>query len=198
MVPDLRNWASNAGNLSDEELIRFLEQDQEWALKEIFNRYNRRLLRFSTSLLDDYDVAKDIVQEVFIDLWNRRHSSRIQILSGYLLKAVKFQVLKKIRSERLLDHHLETAQKILHVNETEASINVKELEQILMESMNKLSPRSKEVFFLSRFEYLSNKEISKRLDISPKTVEIHITRALNFLRTSMKNLFLTLCCVLFY
>lgn len=190
MVAELNYWAPNPENLSDEELLRFMGQDHEWALKEIFNRYNRRLLRFSTSILDDYELAKDIVQDVFIDLWNRRHTSNIQILSGYLLKAVRFQVLKKIRSNRVLDHHLETMHKVTHSNETEALINLKEMEKVLEESMDKLPPRCKEVFFLSRFEYLTNKEISKRLNISSKTVEIHITRALDFLRTHLKESFL--------
>lgn len=168
--------------LTDEALIEMLKLDHDWALKEIFTRYNVRLFRLAAGVLHDEDLAKDIVQDIFIDLWNRRHSSHIQVLSNYLFRAIKFQVLKQIRNGKLHDHHLKMVENIQFANQTEESIDYKELEDMLQKAVGELSPRCKEVFVLSRFENLSHKEISSRLKISTKTVEVQITKALSFLR----------------
>lgn len=174
----------------DEALVAMLRDNQEWALKEVFNRHHLRLYRFATSILHDNEPAKDIVQDVFIDLWNRRHTSQIRQLSGYLLRAVKFQVLNHLRNGKLREHHLKVVQQVEFANQTEEAINFKETEHALKESLNQLPPRCRQVFFLSRFEYLSNKEISKRLNISNKTVEVQITKALAFLRAALgKSIF---------
>lgn len=178
---------NNENTYSDEALVQLLRDDQDWALKEIFSRHHLRLHRLATSILHDSELAKDIVQDVFIDLWNRRHTSQIQQLSGYLLRAVKFQVLNQLRNGKLHEHHLKTVQRVEFVNQTEEAINFKETEHALREKMNQLPPRCRQVFFLSRFEYLSNKEISKRLNISSKTVEVQITKALAFLRANLEK-----------
>jgi RNA polymerase sigma-70 factor (family 1) len=182
---------------SDESLVQLLQDDHEWALKEIFSRHHLRLYRLATSILHDSDLAKDIVQEVFIDLWNRRHTSQIRQLSGYLLRAVKFQVLNQLRNGKLREHHLQMVEQVEFINQTEEAINFKETEHALKESLNQLPPRCRQVFFLSRFEYLSNKEISKRLNISSKTVEVQITKALAFLRANFEKSISVLISALF-
>ena len=180
-------------SLDDEALVEMLALGHEWALKEIFTRYNFRLFRQAAGVLHDEDLAKDMVQNVFMDLWNRRNSSQIQVLSHYLSRAIKFQVLKQIRHGEMQDHHLKMMSNIQFVNQTEESINYKELEVILQNAVGTLSPRCREVFVLSRFENLSHKEISSRLNISTKTIEAQMGKALSFLRQRVqKFLFLAL------
>jgi len=173
-------------NSSDEALLEMLRSDSnhESALKSIFERYNVRMFNLAFGVLRDEELAKDLVQDIFIDLWNRRHTSNIRGLSHYLLRAIKFQVLKQLRNGKLRGRHLQILQRIEFVNQTEESLDVGELEKLLHENLNLLPPRCREVFFLSRFDDLSNKEISDRLKISVKTVEGQITKALAFLRTS--------------
>jgi RNA polymerase sigma-70 factor (family 1) len=172
---------------SDDILIEMLALGHEWALKEIFTRYNTRLFRQAAGVLRDEDLAKDMVQNVFIDLWSRRNSSQIQVLSHYLSRAIKFQVLKQIRNGKLEDHQLKMMSNIQFVNQTEESINYQELEVILQNAVGKLSPRCQEVFVLSRFENLSHKEISSQLNISAKTVEAQMSKALAFLRQKLEK-----------
>ena len=174
--------------VSDEVLVEMLRSDHEWALKEIVDRYSSRLFRLAAGVLNDDDQAKDFVQDVIIDLWNRRHTSNIQVLSHYLFRAIKFQVLKHLRNGKLQDHHLRLAQKVQFANQTEDLLNFKEFEIQLQQAVELLPPRCREVFFLSRYQDLSHKEISARLCISPKTVEAQITKALSILRSKLEGI----------
>ncbi|MBL0740178.1 RNA polymerase sigma-70 factor [Chryseolinea lacunae] len=176
--------------MSDEALFEMLREDHAWALKEIFERHNLRLFRMAAGVLNDDDQAKDLVQDVFVDLWNRRHTSNVQILSHYLSRAIKFQVLKQLRNGKLQEHHLKLAQKVQFANQTEELLNFQELEEQLQKAIAVLPTRCKEVFFLSRYQNLSHKEISTRLKISPKTVEAQIGKALTFLRSKLEGIVL--------
>jgi RNA polymerase sigma-70 factor (ECF subfamily) len=177
-----------ARSFTDEALIRMLEMDDEWALKEIFERYHVRLFQAAAGVLHDEDLARDIVQDIFVALWTRRQSSDIQVLSCYLFKAVRYQVLKELRNGKLHDRHLKLLEKIQFANQTEESIDYAALEDMLQKVVDQLSPRCREIFVLSRFEYLTHKEISSRLNISTKTVEAQIGKALSFLRTRLQEI----------
>ena len=183
--------------LTDEALVEMLQLDHEWALREIFNRHNLRLFRLAVGVLKDEALAKDIVQDIFIDLWNRRHSSQIQILSNYLIRAAKFQVLKAIRKAAMHDRYRPVMENIQFANQTEESIDHQELDTVLQKAIGELSPRCQEVFILSRFENLSHNEIAGRLDISAKTVESQIGKALAFLRQRLQKFFFLGCLFLF-
>lgn len=182
--------------VSDETLLQKLKAGHPCALKEIFDRHHQRLFRLAAGVLNDHEPAKDLVQEVFIDLWNRRHTSNVQILSHYLSRAIKFQVLKHLRNGKVQDRHLKSLQKVQFVNQTEDMLNFQELEVQVRKAVDVLPPRCKEVFFLSRYENLSHKEISERLRISPKTVEAQIGKALSILRSKLEGivLFIILIC----
>ena len=160
----------------------------EWALKEIFLKYNTKLYRMAVGVLGREDVSKDIVQEIFIDLWNRRHHSEIRSLHGYLYKAVKFQVLKQLRDVKLHHRHLELAENLQFANQTQDALDFQDLERTFLKAVDQLPPKRKQVFVLSRLENLSHKEISSRLKISTKTVEVQLTKALSFIRISVDKI----------
>ena len=172
-------------SLSDEALVLMLRSGQTAALHEIFTRYHGRLYRSVTGLLNDEELAKDVVQEIFIDLWSRRDSADIQILQPYLTTAVRFKALARLRNGKVQAHHLALMEKIQFVNQTEDAINIEELNQSLQLALSELSPRCKEVFELSRFENLTHKQIAGRLGITPKTVEVQIHKALTLLRKKL-------------
>jgi len=178
----------NRHQLDDEALLEMLRLDYEWALKEIFSRYHLRLFRLAFGVLQDEDLAKDLVQDLFIDLWYRRQNSNIKELSHYLTRAIKFQVLKQLRNGKLREYHLKMIQNVKFANETEESLNFQELESSLQKALDELPLRCKEVFVLSRFENLSHKEIAARLNISTKTVEVQITKALAQLRIKLQGI----------
>ena len=176
--------------LTDEYLVEMICLGHEWALKEIFLKYNTKLYRMAVGVLGREDVSKDIVQEIFIDLWNRRRHSEIRSLHGYLYKAVKFQVLKQLRDVKLLHRHLELAENLQFANQTQDALDFQDLERTLLKAVDQLPPKRKQVFMLSRLENLSHKEISSRLKISTKTVEVQLTKALSFIRISVDKIIL--------
>lgn len=183
---------------SDEVLVKMLQTNNELALQEIFERYHSRLFRLASAVLHDDYLAEDLVQDVFIDFWSRRHTSDVHLLSNYLHKAIKFQVLKKLRDGKVRDHHLNMIQNIQFANQTEEQLDFEELKFRLKQVLDELPPRCKEIFILSRFEQLSHKEISLRLNISTSTIEFQINKALSYLRHRLdKIIFLTILLLVF-
>jgi RNA polymerase sigma-70 factor (ECF subfamily) len=183
--------------LADEALVKMLTEDNDYALREIFCRYNGRLFKMAVSVLKDEAVAKDLVQELFIDLWRRRKSSHIRNLSNYLSRAIKFQVLKQLRDNKIEDHHVKLAANLQFANQTEDSLNREELETLLRKAVDELPARCREIFIRSRFENLSHKEIALQLGISTKTVETQISKALQFLRDRVEKAMFLAICILF-
>jgi RNA polymerase sigma-70 factor (family 1) len=176
--------------VSDEELIVLVKNDQEKAFEELYNRYWEKLYWVAFRVLEDPAACQDIVQEIFVDFWNRRANIQVANLPAFLYKAVKFQVAKHLRNGKIKDTHLNKFYTALLVNDTDEAIALNELNALVEKSLSDLPERCREVFCLSRFENLSNKEIAQRLDISLSTVENHINKALKHLRFSMEGSFL--------
>lgn len=171
--------------LSDEALVSMLRNGHTSALREIFMRYHGRLYKTVMGVLMDSELAKDLVQDVFIDLWNRRESCDIHLLETYLISSIRVKALKGLRKDKVTAHHLAMMERIKFVNQTEDNINVQELNQSLRAALSQLTPRCKEVFELSRFENLTHKQIAGHLGITPKTVEVQIHKALTLLRKKL-------------
>ena len=184
--------------LTDEALVLMLRRGQTTALQEIFTRYHGQLYKTVMGVLMDTELAKDMVQDVFIDLWNRRDSPSIQMLQPYLVSAVRTKALMGLRNGRLKADHLAMMERIQFINQTEDAINVQELNQSLQLALSELAPRCKEVFELSRFENLTHKQIAGRLGITPKTVEVQIHKALTLLRKKLDKAIVISIVALFF
>ena len=159
-----------------------------------------KLYRFSKRILDDTEEAKDIVQEVFIKLWENRSSIIIdRSLKSYLLKSVQNRSLNwlhhlKIQSQ--YDSYTKDHQ-ILSDSETENYVLHSELEQNLQQALNKIPVVYAQAFRMNRFENLSYPEIAQKLGVSTRTIEVRISKALSILRDELKE-FLLLGIILFW
>lgn len=134
-------------------------------------------------------MSEDIVQEVFGYLWNNADTVKIKSLDSWLFTAVRYQVFNVIRSgkvrEKFENIHV---QEISTANLAETKFDEENIRQRLMEGLDSLPPRCKEIFLLSRFDYLSYREISTKLNISEKTVENQISIAIKKLRLSLADI----------
>lgn len=168
--------------LSDKELMRKM-QKSESAFEIIFDRHWSRLYTYAFNVLKDQSVCEDLVQEVFIDLWQKRKEKEIENLSAFLLQAIKFKIFNHIRSLKVVHGYLDRISKLEITQASfEETLLAQEDEKLIRAMVEDLPSRCKEIFLLSRFEQLSNQEIATQLGISIQTVKNQISKALSHLR----------------
>lgn len=170
---------------SDEELNSLLCKGNDFAFRELFNRYWEKLYVTAHKVLGDEDVCEDIVQDIFLNLWERASGMEIKNIRAYLYQAVKYQVANHIKKIRFIDKRAEIIGGHLMGNNVEEYISSNETQTLIDQTISSLPNRCREVFYLSRFENLSNKEIAFKLGISVLTVETHMKKSLKYLRKSL-------------
>lgn len=175
-------------NLSDSQLIDRLRSGDQNAFTVIYDRHWESLYRTALRILEDHEQAKDVVQEAFISLFEKANTNTIRNLQAYLYQVVKYQCFMQLRSGKISEKHLSQINTIIASNELEEELHAKELQVVLDESIAALPEKCREVFYLSRVESLPNKKIAERLNISHKTVENQITKALKILHVSLDKL----------
>ena len=173
--------------LSDQELWNSIRLNDQEAFHVLYLRHWKPLLLVAHNLLNDKDACMDIVQDIFVALWVKRHTTFIVSLKSYLRKAVRNSVFKQLRKGYLSQKHMQELQIVSFVDATEQMINYNQLNEIYNRTVNSLPQKCKEVFLLSRNEGLSVKVISQKLGIAPKTVENHISKALKLLRKAISE-----------
>jgi RNA polymerase sigma-70 factor (family 1) len=177
----------NLSQSSDDELLRELQAASEPAFTEIYNRYWEKLLAIGYYHAGDKQAAEDIVHEVMISLWTRKNELQIHSLKAYLATAVKFAVFKTIVREKRRKELLAGPHTDLH-SSIEEKLDVKFLEEYLGGVVEQLPEKARIVFTLSRDQDLSIKEIAGKMDLSPKAVEYHMTKALRALKEAFRKI----------
>ncbi|HWW41944.1 RNA polymerase sigma-70 factor [Pedobacter sp.] len=177
----------NLKELKDEELILLLNQSDERALVEIYDRYWNKLLAQARWDLRDEADAEDCIQELFIKLWNCRTGLTLRYkLSTYLYRAVKNQTINMLakRNSKRNNIVFEEATGIeIFAPSADSSLLEKEMLQILEAAIDSLPEKCSKIYRMSRIDGQSNKEIARQLDVAEKTVEGHITRAIKQVST---------------
>jgi RNA polymerase sigma-70 factor (family 1) len=170
----------------DAELLDLLRLDDRKAFEILYNKYSGKVYHAAYNLFRDKDVCEDLVQELFIDLWAKRNKLNISSLEWYLKMAIKNRVLMYIRTKRAtLD--LSAIAMLTEKYTADSKLMQNDISQILKNNVERLPEKCRQIFTLSRQEYLSNKEIASRLNISIKTVENQITIALRYLRIGLTD-----------
>lgn len=172
---------------NNEALLQQLKNDDTAAFVEIYQRYKRPLLAMGYNYTKSTDAAEDIVQEVFLSLWERRHQLVIESLPAYLATAIKFSVFKQLLKEKrrrtLLENHPATSP--MEVNDE--AIQARFLKDYLDGVVEKLPEKCRLAFKFSREQEMSVNEIASHMGISANTVASHISKALKILRSSLNK-----------
>lgn len=174
--------------LSDEKLVVLLREGSILAYEEIYRRYWYKTYTWATHQIGAED-AEELVQELFLSLWNRRTEVVIKRLDLYLAVAIKNQVYKFFKSQLSYRKY----QEYLLFKELDESpdgnqiLNFKELTTAIEKALNRLPEKSAEVFRRSRYENQPIKEIAKELNLTEKAVEYHLTKSLKFLKSTLKS-----------
>lgn len=172
----------------DIELFRLLRQDNKQAFNELYSRYWDKLLLITYKITGHQQTAEDLVQETFIKIWTLRHQLEVQHPHSYLVTACKYITLNYIAKEKrnpvvLADFPAQAAGE-----GSEEAYATRVLLEKLQQEINLLPAQCQLIFRYSRDMGLTIRQISEKMDLSPRTVEGQITKALARLRESLKNI----------
>lgn len=157
----------------------------------IYKKYSRRLYGFVFRYIKQEADTEEVVQEVFMKIWQSREN--INIYSSFesflftIAHNATVNLLKKRATEQKYVEHVKSLQRIEETYELTDEIQYNELNQKFQDLLNELTPRQKEIFQLSREEGLTNEEIAKKLGISVQTVKNHLVTTLSFFKTKLDN-----------
>jgi RNA polymerase sigma-70 factor (family 1) len=179
-------------NIDETNLIRRLKQDDEKAFNVLFYQHHARVYNLARRFLPYKEDAEEIVQIVFIALWENRYKiDENQSLSGYILTIARhwiYNTIKKsIYRQGYLEHLQIQNQSLEYV--TEDAVLFNELNTLVDKLTNELPPKRSEIFRLSRNEGLSYREIANRLSITESTVNTQLTKALEYVRKNIKSVY---------
>ncbi len=153
----------------------------------IFKKYYQQLCAFAYNFMEDLQDAEEIVQDVFVDIWNNNKINIKISLKAYLYTSVKNKCLNKKKHILVREEYKEENKKNLEQSNfnTDQKIEASELERKIRNLIEKLPLKRQKIFILSRYNGLKYKEIAKKMNISVKTVENQMSSALKFLRKEL-------------
>jgi RNA polymerase sigma-70 factor (ECF subfamily) len=173
------------------DVFERLKKGDVLAFDAVYAKYCRRLFGFVLKYVKQKDDAEEIVQEVFVKIWESRH--KIDVFSSFdsFLFTIAYNstislLRKRVTEKKYVDFLISQQQEYI-VNDSSVEIQFNELNDKVQLLLNELTPRQKEIFQLSRVEGLTHEEIAKKLNISANTVKNHMVTVLSFLRKSLDN-----------
>lgn len=166
--------------------IEKVKQNDYQDFNRLFFKYYASLCSYVTAIIEDSSDSEDIVQNLFVKFWSDRNKIAIHTnIEHYLFKSAKNSALNYLRSETNRKKAMDKLE-IMDCPEIEECSSREEYLQKLEECINQLPERSKEVFLLSRFEELKQKEIADKLNISVKTIKNQIWKSLKYLKSCLE------------
>lgn len=174
--------------LSDAQLADLLKSGDQSAFAQVYERYWRVIYGHVYKMLLDEEEAKDVVQEVFSEVWIKREQ-HYSNLAGYLYVSARHKVINLVRKSKFHSAYLDSLSRFASECSTATldQLDEKELSAAIEREIQALPARMKEVFELSRKENLSYKEIAGRLGISDKTVKKQMHKSLQQIRLNLRD-----------
>lgn len=181
----------------EKELLRRLQEGNEFAFKALYEIYAPRLTMKLLQLLRSEELAEDILQDLFIKIWEVRHSINPELSFGALVFKMAANLSKNVYRRSVYDQLM---RKQINAdgshNPIEESLNQSEAKELLYAALNKLTPRQREVYTMHKIDGLSYQEISSRLNISASAINHHIQEANKQLRNILRSNYIYLFAVL--
>jgi RNA polymerase sigma-70 factor (ECF subfamily) len=187
-----RDYRTLVHILEDQVLIDRLQRRDEAAFELVFKANYKSLHAYAFTVLRDEAAAEEVVQHVFLKLWERSASIQISgTVTAYLYRAVYNASLNQLKHLKIRTQHRQFLQhRPMESNNAHSKdIHVKELEAKIAAALQELPEQCRTIFQLSRFEELRYREIAERLQISVKTVENQMGKALKLLRIKLAEFF---------
>ncbi|MCC8411265.1 RNA polymerase sigma-70 factor [Mucilaginibacter sp. UR6-1] len=177
---------------TDEELIDHIRDHSLPAFNELYDRYWNPLLAKAADRLKNREDAEEVLQELFVNLWRRRERLVLQFtFRTYIYAALKYEILRQVAKSQIRRNEValedNSLMEFLSLDESFFSVEIKELQVQIEQEINKLPEKCRLIFRMSRNEGMSAKEIADNLNLSTRTVENQIGKALKILKGSLKS-----------
>ena len=175
---------------SDEELMREIKADNMFAFDLIYKKYSKKLYKFGYSLLKSHEETENLVQDVFLNLWeNRNKVEKDSSIKSYIFAITYNSAISILRKKAMESKFVEYLKSLQIINEKPVNMELEytELTNKINEIVYALPQRQKEVYLLHKVEALKYSEIAVLLDISVNTIENHMSRALKTIRKKLGN-----------
>jgi len=187
---------------SDVNLFYAFKTGNNDAFSRIYELYAEPLIEYASRKLQSIEEARDLIQDLFIYLWEKRADLNInQSLRAYLFRALNRRILNHYRKNNTREEYASYLSKMEQAaTDPDQSIEIKELQQNIQFALSKMPNKVREIYRLSREEYLSVREIAQHLNLSEQTVKNQLTTALSIIRQVLKGIvvFLVFLYFLFY
>ncbi len=179
---------SSAPDKKDFELFQQIKDGDRQAFRTLFDRYYKYLVVTSYNIQGDSEKARDLAQDVFLELWKKRSEINItSSLKAYLRRAVFNKTLNYIKAQRLdFNDDGSLNQELDRKASAQQMLEKEDLQDLVNKAIESLPEKCRLVFTLCRLEQMSHKEIAAQLNISTKTVENQMTKALKVLRVALQ------------
>lgn len=172
-------------------LLKKLKKSDEEAFEKIYHHFHQQVFRFSLSYVKDPEFAREITQQVFIRIWEKRQKlSSSKPLEGQIFAITRNLTIDNLRKQAR-DKTLEVNYLLVVSNtnqQTEDEITLSEYHQQVKQFINEMPPRRRLIFKMNKLEGLSMDEIAQSLSISPKTVDAHLQLAVKYLRKKLEGI----------
>jgi RNA polymerase sigma-70 factor (ECF subfamily) len=184
---------------TDLELLEAIRQNDEEAFAELFRRYWKKVHAMAYPRVRSEEVTAEIVQDLFISLWDKRATHSIKHLPSYLYTAVKNKALNYMEAQMVRKNYWDYCRKFFldRDNATENTVEFDELMEAIETGLQHLPEKSKKVFRLNRLEGRSIPEIADALNLSEKAIQYHLTLSLKKLRLHLKDFMITVSLFLY-
>lgn len=157
--------------------------------KEIYNKYWEIVYAICLNNIGNIEVSQGITQEIFLSLWERKDKLEIRNIKGYLIRSAKLKVFEYYRSQEIKSRNLKelASNSSLSSNTTENDVDALWLAQEVKELLNQLPEKSQKIFKMSREDGLSNKKIAEIQNVTERTIEYHISKVLQHLKSNLSS-----------
>ena len=174
---------------NDKSDIIALKEGNIKAYESLFKQYYAALVVFAGKYVHELDVAREIVQDLFVRLYEKRHNLSIDVsVKSYLYRSVYNSCMNHIHQRNIREKHIKTmAQEKEEVDYPEDDMNTVDLQKKIFDNIEKLPAKCRQIFKMNRFEGLKNEEIAQTLNLSKRTVETQISKALKILRSKLSD-----------
>ncbi len=179
---------SKNAEYSDEKWIKLLQTDSNKAIDLLFRAYYGELCRAVYRIVPNKNVAEDLTQEVFYELWKKKDNLIIKsTVKGYLKRSAINKSLNYVRDQKMKFDDADEGEIELKDSKhsPQQKLEAADLQKVIDKAIDSLPEKCRVIFVLSRFEALSYQEIANSLGISIKTVENQISKALKILRVKL-------------